>query len=93
MLERPFGYQRAFYEYLQSTDEVHGEFRNTLKDYLCDRVFQGVPNLSASFLQVRPEQLNDIFANTGNDDKIVGQLWFDCEVVRPIPKYGVPRLE
>jgi hypothetical protein len=93
MLERPFGYQRAFYEYLSSTDEVHGEFRNTLKDFLCDRVFQGVPNLSASFLQVRPEQLNDIFANTGNDDKIVGQLWFDCTVVRPIPKYGVPRLE
>ncbi len=93
MLERPFGYQRAFYEYLSSTDEVHGEFRNTLKDFLCDRVFAGVPNLSASFLQVRPEQLNDIFANTGNDDKIVGQIWFDCEVVRPIPKYGVPRLE
>lgn len=92
-LERPFGYQRAFYEYLSSTDEVHGEFRNTLKDFLCDRVFQGVPNLSASFLQVRPEQLNDIFANTGNDDKIVGQLWFDCTVVRPIPKFGVPRLE
>lgn len=93
LLERPFGYQRAFYEYLSSTDEVHGEFRNTLKDFLCDRVFQGVPNLSASFLQVRPEQLNDIFANTGNDDKIVGQLWFDCTVVRPIPKFGVPRLE
>lgn len=90
--EETFGYQRAFYEYLQSTDEVHGEFRASLQNYLVDRVFQGVPRLSKEFLEVDPTQVNDVFNYTGGDDKILGQIWFDCEVVRPIPKYGVPKI-
>ncbi len=90
--EETFGYQRAFYDYLQSTDEVHGEFRASLQDYLVDRVFQGVPRLSKEFLEVDPAQVNDVFNYTGGDDKILGQIWFDCEVVRPIPKYGVPKI-
>lgn len=90
--EETFGYQRAFYDYLQSTDEVHGEFRASLQDYLVDRVFEGVPRLSKEFLEVDPAQVNDVFNYTGGDDKILGQIWFDCEVVRPIPKYGVPKI-
>lgn len=90
--EETFGYQRAFYDYLQSTDEVHGEFRASLQDYLVDRVFQGIPRLSKEFLEVDPTQVNDVFNYTGGDDKILGQIWFDCEVVRPIPKYGVPKI-
>lgn len=90
--EETFGYQRAFYDYLQSTDEVHGEFRASLQNYLVDRVFQGVPRLSKEFLEVDPTQVNDVFNYTGGDDKILGQIWFDCEVVRPIPKYGVPKI-
>lgn len=90
--EETFGYQRAFYDYLASTDEVHGEFRASLQDYLVDRVFQGIPRLSKEFLEVDPAQVNDVFNYTGGDDKILGQIWFDCEVVRPIPKYGVPKI-
>lgn len=90
--EETFGYQRAFYDYLSSTDEVHGEFRASLQDYLVDRVFQGIPRLSKEFLEVDPAQVNDVFNYTGGDDKILGQIWFNCEVVRPIPKYGVPKI-
>lgn len=92
-MEETFGYQRAWYDYLSSTDEVHGEFRTTMRDYLVDRVFDGVPKLSKEFLEVNPKEVNDIFNYTGSDDKIVGQMWFDTTVVRPIPKYGIPKLD
>lgn len=91
--EEVFGYQRAFYDYLASVDELHGEFREDLKDYLVDRVFQGIPHLNREFLQVNPNQINDVFNYSGGDDKIVGQIWFRCTCVRPIPKFGIPKIE
>lgn len=92
-LEDTFGYQRAFYDYLASVDELHGDFRGNLKDFLVDRVFGSTPRLNRAFLQVDPEQINDVFNVTSADDKILGQIWFDVTCVRPIPKYGVPRLD
>lgn len=93
-LDSTFGYQRAWYDYLASVDEVHGEFRKSLRDYLMNRTFDVKPELSESFLLVDPEQLNEVFAVTSkNDDKIMGQIYFDCKVKRPIPLFGIPRLE
>lgn len=89
-----FGYQRAWYDYLASTDEIHGLFRTNLKSYLMTRTFDLPPQLSESFLLVDPGQLNDVFASTTeNDDKILGQIYYDVSVKRPIPRFGVPRLE
>lgn len=93
-LNDTFGYQRAWYDYLASTDEVHGLFRTELRNYLIGRVFDVKPELSESFLLVDPAVTNAVFANTTeNDDKILGQVYFDCKMKRPIPLYGVPRLE
>lgn len=93
-LDSTFGYQRAWYDYLASVDEVHGEFRKSMRDYLMNRTFDVKPELSESFLLVDPEQLNEVFAVTSkNDDKIMGQIYFDCKVKRPIPLFGIPRLE
>lgn len=93
-LNGTFGYQRAWYEYLASVDEVHGEFRKTLRDYLMNRTFDTKPELGEDFLLVDPAQLNEVFAvTTASDDKILGQIYFDCKVKRPIPLYGIPRLE
>lgn len=93
-LNDTFGYQRAWYDYLASTDEVHGLFRNQLRNYLMTRQFDVKPVLSESFLLVDPKQLNEVFASTTeNDDKILGQIVYDVSVKRPIPRYGVPRLE
>lgn len=101
-----YGYQRAWYEYLSATDEVHGDFRYTLRDFVLYRDFGRVPSLSEEFLTVRPEQLNDIFTvnsvpdpsdPTGekkvNIDPFLGQLHIDCVMKRPIPRFGIPRLE
>lgn len=93
-LNDTFGYQRAWYDYLASTDEVHGLFRTSLRKYVMNRVFDLKPSLSESFLLVDPKQLNEVFASTlENDDKIIGQVYFDVEAYRPIPQFGIPRLE
>lgn len=92
-LSDTFGYQRAWYDYLASVDEVHGEFRTTLRDFLINRVYDVKPELSPDFLLIDPKQVNQIFAVEETTDKILGQIYFDIKAQRPIPKYGVPRLE
>ena len=92
--DEPFGYQRAWYDYLAAVDEVHGNFRTNMRDYLINRVFRGKPELSEDFLLVDPETVNDVFAVTDKtDDKFFGQIYFDCKMKRPIPLFGIPRIE
>lgn len=92
-----FGYQRAWYDYLQSVDEVHGQFRTTLRDFVMNRVFNNLPVLGPSFTVIDPKQLNDVFTVREVEgepiDPILGQIYFDIKAKRPIPRYGVPRLE
>lgn len=103
-LDRTFGYQRPWYDYISATDEIHGQFRTDLNNFILSRVFQTVPSLNEKFLTVRPESLNNIF--TVNEipdpeddtkmipvDPILGQIHFDIVMQRPIPRFGVPRLE
>lgn len=92
-LSDTFGYQRAWYDYLASVDEVHGEFRTTLRDFLINRVYDVKPELSPDFLLIDPKQVNQVFAVEETTDKILGQIYFDIKAQRPIPKFGVPRLE
>lgn len=91
--DKTFGYQRAWYEYLSSLDEVHGEMRDTLRNYLVNRQFADRPYLNAEFLNVKAGEVNDIFAVTAKSDKIIGQIYFDITAKRPIPRYGDPRLD
>lgn len=88
-----FGYQRAWYDYLASTDEVHGEFRTSLRDFLMNRVFSEKPELGHDFLAIKPESVNNVFTVTDTSDKILGIVYFDITSKRPIPKFGIPRLE
>lgn len=88
-----FGYQRAWYDYIQSTDEVHGLMRTELRNFLVNRQFDSRPELGAEFLHVNPNDVNDIFTVTDVTDKIMGAIWFSVQAKRPIPKFGIPRLE
>lgn len=88
-----FGYQRPWYDYLGSVDETHGQFRTTLSDFVLSRVFDGVPNLGQDFTIIKPDDLNHVFTETSDNDKILGQIYFKVSAKRPIPLYGVPRLE
>ena len=88
-----FGYQRAWYDYLASIDEVHGEFRTTLRDFLINRVYDDKPTLSPDFLTIQPSQTNNIFSVTETNDKFIGLIHVGLKMKRPIPKYGIPKLE
>lgn len=97
-LDSTFGYQRAWYDYLSSNDEVHGQFRETLRNFVMYRTFDGAPRLSEDFLVIQPDSVDNVFSVThdsdGNPvDKIIGAVYFDFKMKRPIPRFGVPRLE
>lgn len=88
-----FGYQRAWYDYLASVDEVHGDFRTSLEGFLINRVFNVRPELGSDFIQVKEDEISNPFSVTDEGDKILGQVYFEVTAQRPIPKYGIPRLE
>ncbi|UPW41871.1 major capsid protein [Peromfec virus RodF5_5] len=97
-----FGYQRAWYEYLARTDEAHGDFRTSFRDFILSRKFKNVPSLSPDFLTVSPDQLNNVFTVEYIEDDdgtkipvmpFLGQIHFKEFIKRPIPRFGTPKLE
>lgn len=96
-LSKTFGYQRAWYDYLANFDEVHGQFRESLSPFILSRVFGNVPSLSEDFLLCRPESLNQVFTVNEVDgkpvDPVLGQIYFDVKMKRPIPRYGISKIE
>ena len=78
-----FGYQRAWWDYLCSVDEVHGQFRGNLRNFLVNRVFSVPPALNPDFLVVDPETVNDIFVvDQSVTDPFLGQFRFDVSIDR-----------
>lgn len=96
-LNSTFGYQRAWYDYLSNVDEIHGQFRTTLNSFILTRTFNSIPSLNEEFLTVDPQQMNDVFTvnevNGEPVDTILGQIHFDITMMRPISRFGTPRLE
>lgn len=88
-----FGYQRPWYEYVQKRDTAHGLFRTELRNFIMNRVFDGVPELGKDFTTVDVRSVNDVFSVTEVSDKILGQVYFDCTAKLPISRVVVPRLE
>lgn len=89
-----FGYQRAYWDLISSFDEVHGEFRGSMRNFLINRVFDKAPELSKDFLIVNPDHVNDVFAMTSeNGDKILGSIAFDITKKTTIPRNSIPHIE
>uniref|UniRef100_A0AAU8AWT7 Major capsid protein n=1 Tax=Dulem virus 249 TaxID=3145726 RepID=A0AAU8AWT7_9VIRU len=95
LLDKVFGYQRPWYDLISSIDEAHGQFLTTLQGFILRREFLGRPELSSRFLEVHPEDLNDIFATqmTDSNDVVLGQLYFDVKKKTTISKFGIPSLQ
>lgn len=93
-LDKTFGYQRPWYEYLSSLDQSHGLFNTSLRNFILNRSFGSDVNLTADFLHVDPKQLNNIFSSTlENDDKFLGEIYFDVKVKTAVPSSVLPKLE
>ena len=89
-----FGYQRAYWDLISSFDEVHGEFRGSMRNFLINRVFDKAPDLSKDFLLVNPDHVNDVFAMTSeNGDKILGSIAFEITKKTTIPRNSIPHIE
>lgn len=93
-VNKVFGYQRAYWDLIASFDEVHGEFRGSMRNFLINRVFDKAPELSQDFLLVNPDHVNDVFAMTSeNGDKILGSIAFDITKKTTIPRNSIPHIE
>lgn len=93
-----FGYQRPWYEYLWKPDTAHGDFRLSLRNFLMQRSFFEVPELSTSFLNVDPTQVNDVYAVSRIDDAPIndhyyGYIKFNITARMPITRVAIPRLD
>lgn len=88
-----FGYQRPNYDMVSAVDEVHGEFRSSLRQFVINRIFAMRPELGHDFLAINPVEVNDIFVNTDPaDDTIVGEIGFSVFAKRPVPRVVIPNL-
>lgn len=91
-MQQVFGYQRAWYEYLASYDELHGNFRSSMRNYVVNREFANTPVLSPQFIEIDNNEVNNIFAVQQDTDKIVGQVNLKIRAKRPISFFGTPTL-
>nr|DAP76307.1 MAG TPA: Major capsid protein [Microviridae sp.] len=92
-LERTFGYQRPWYEYVAKYDSAHGLFRTSMKNFIMSRVFKGLPQLGQQFLLVDPDTVNQVFSVTEYTDKIFGYVKFNATARLPISRVAIPRLD
>ena len=92
-LEKTFGYQRPWYEYVAKYDSAHGLFRTDMKNFVMHRTFFGLPQLGQQFLLVDPSAVNQVFSVTEYTDKIFGYVKFNATARLPISRVAIPRLD
>lgn len=92
-MEKTFGYQRPWYEYVAKYDSAHGLFRTQMKNFVMHRTFSGLPQLGQQFLLVDPDTVNQVFSVTEYTDKIFGYVKFNATARLPISRVAIPRLD
>ena len=92
-MEKTFGYQRPWYEYVAKYDSAHGLFRTEMKNFIMHRTFSGLPQLGQQFLLVDPNAVNQVFSVTEYTDKIFGYVKFNATARLPISRVAIPRLD
>ena len=92
-MNKTFGYQRPWYEYVAKYDTAHGLFRTDMKNFIMHRTFSGLPQLGQQFLLVDPDTVNQVFSVTEYTDKIFGYVKFNATARLPISRVAIPRLD
>lgn len=86
-----FGYVPRYAEYKFMNSRVAGQMRTTLNYWHLGRIFATDPALNELFIQCNPS--TRIFAVTEEDeDHIFAHVFNDVNVVRKLPKYGIPTI-
>ncbi len=84
-----FGYLPRYAEYKYSNDEIHGEFRDTLKYWTLARSFAELPTLTKEFVECSPS--NEIFAMPDEQNLLV-QLHHNILAKRKMSVYSTPSI-
>lgn len=86
-----FGYQSVYADYKFSQNEIHGDFKTNLSYWHQGRIFSGRPALNHSFVEANPA--TRVFAVTSENSRpLFCQLYHSIQAIRPLPKYGTPRM-
>lgn len=94
-----FGYTPRFAEYKFMNDRVAGDFRDNLGIWHLGRNFTQRPTLDEVFTTVHEETgygeetLRRIFNVTDGTDYLWMQLYHKLSAKRPLPYFGVPRIQ
>lgn len=87
--ETVFGYLPRYAEYKYSNDEIHGEFRDTLKYWTLARTFGSSPTLSKEFVECNPS--NEIFAMPDEPNLLI-QIHHNILAKRKMSVYSNPSI-
>lgn len=91
-----WGYQQRYVEYKHKLDVVSGLLQDgqNLSAYALQRGFNGVPSLSAEFLEIPTNYLDQVLgvsSDVGGFGCII-DAYFDCSALRVLPEYSLPHL-
>jgi hypothetical protein len=93
-----FGYQERYGEYKYFYNQVHGLFKTSLSYWHLGRIFadsistDNTPKLNSDFVSIPSTFMSRLFASSDTSSQILGHFYFDCRVLRPIPKRSHPSL-
>jgi len=89
-VEETFGYQSRYAEYKYRQSEVSSDMKNSLNFWHMGRIFDNQPVLNEEFIQADPTER--IFPVQDGTNKLYVQVYNNVKSVRPMPKFGTPRL-
>lgn len=92
-----FGYQEAWAEYRYKPNRLSGYFRpdaeESLSSWHYGVDFARPPVLGDSFIRQGVEEMDRTLAvQSSVAHQFIGDFYFDCECVRPMPLYSIPGL-
>lgn len=88
-----FGYAPRYAEYRYNPNEVHGEFRSSLRFWHMARSFDKLPALNTSFITYDNANVDNVLAVSSDiAHPLYCQIYNDVEAFRLIPKYADPHL-
>lgn len=84
-----FGYAPRYAEYRYNPNEVHGEFRNSLRFWHLGRKFSALPHLNRSFIEYDNKNVDNVLAVSSDvAHPLYCQFFNNVSAYRLIPKYS-----
>lgn len=88
-----FGYAPRYSEYRYNPNEVHGEFRSSLRFWHLARSFDSLPMLNTSFITYDNKNVDNVLSVSSDiAHPLYCQILNNVEAFRLIPKYADPHL-